>query len=417
MTAVVTQLGTYDPERSPGVAPDNTAERSRDFLPDNNKVRLDFVENIGGVEVYHVTAEDPYFAEMRRVNPYAYEYAMAEMAELEEQFAALEAMLEADQSPETIALAQKLMYGPEGSTMRAWKALHPTARALEPLQLPGQPSLPTGEFIDNAAYIRFAYSPDARGIRKRGVVTEAVLVDHARRHPKKQLVWWNLGAGAAIPAAKSLNEIHTVLPEKEVSVTAVDMDASILEYARVKAEQFGLTEDDIKMVVAHLIRDFIVPDADGGNRLVKKLGENPDMIDLLGVFEYFDKKTAARLLHEAYKVLAENGVVVFGNMLKSHPNLKVNRYAVDWPGIKPRSLEEIIEIVDEAELGEDVKPRIIVSDDGVYAVVVLEKPGAPESTNVVPLNGHRRRRFGRFGLNLFGHRHNGNGHGQLEEAA
>ena len=103
-----------------------------------------------------------------------------------------------------------------------------------------------------------------------------------------------------------------------------------------------------------------------------------DVADLLGITEYFDEKSATKLLTKAYELVRPGGVMIFGNMLDTHPTLLFNQRIVEWPGVIVRSLDDLVSIA-ETVAADGVAPKIYIPDDKIYGVVEIAKPAAPSS--------------------------------------
>ncbi len=412
MTVIDTApIYTDDPERFGGSTPDVLRNRQIYALPNSDQLRLDHVEQDpeSGEVVQYLSVEDPYFAKLREANPHAYEYARAEQAALQEQFAVAEEMLRANPGEDITAMAQDFIYN--GSpTMRAWRTLLKEAKALYPLQRPEKPVLPDGTFIDNFSYERFAYSLDAVGIRTRAVITRRIFAEHVRNSGKQDHVLVSLGAGAAVPVYETLEEVHQTMPKKRVEATAVDMSTDALAFAEQIGGDYDIGDNNVKTLEGHLVRELMK-----GNAIPEAIGKKADMVDLLGVFEYFPAKSAALLLNKAFEMVEDDGILVFGNMLITHPNLQVNQRGVGWPDVQPRTIEEITQIIKGAGI-DMAHVSIFIPEDGVYAVVRIEKPTrakieAPEAAKEGTLRSRITAPLARA-AHFFAHRHDPDDLGQ-----
>jgi cyclopropane fatty-acyl-phospholipid synthase-like methyltransferase len=130
-------------------------------------------------------------------------------------------------------------------------------------------------------------------------------------------------------------------------------------------------ENELRSYTTHeinLIRGLIASD-----NLVDQFGErSSDMVDALGIFEYFSKKDSTAFLRNAYRLVREDGVMVIANMLSDRPQMDFNKRAVGWPKLYPRSIDELAEIVVDAGI-DPQNARILIPDDGIYAVVEIKK--------------------------------------------
>jgi hypothetical protein len=342
-----------------------------------------------GELIQRLDVVDPFVAEIAASNPfYAEHYTLPEMREIQQQMDELEAYLRSDPSDEATKIGEAYIYD-DSPTMQSWRKGFPRAKALYPLRYPLKETLPDGTKVDRWAFERFAYSLDARGIRTRAVVMRHLITDYARHNlakGNKELELLSVACGAAVPVFEGLQQIKSELPGIRAHVTAVDLDVDALKFAHQIAPDYGLTEKDFETVVMNIKKGLMY-----GDTLAEKLPKKPDVVDMLGIFEYFDDESAAILLAKAHQLLGDEGMVVFGNMLNTHPQLQVNQRAVGWPIIKPRSISRIKKIVTMAnDLGANINPNNVsrfVTEDGVYAIVRIVKK--LEQRETPGSNGHR----------------------------
>lgn len=269
----------------------------------------------------------------------------------------------------------------EGSpAMYEWhSALIPTAEALVPMQRPDITKLPIrtemdkdgnvvdvrgGGPIDEVARSFFTDALDSIGLRTRA----KIMTEIARGYidAEEDTTWVSLACGAAIPVLEALKSIKN--DNHQVHLQLVDIDRGTLSFARQLALEEGLEEGrDFTPEVRNLVADMIISDSFTEGR-----EESAMMVDALGILEYFNDKRSATFLGNAYKLVKPGGALVFANMLSDRQELEFNRRGIGWPKIYPRSLEEIIEITDNADLPPE-NVTITVPEDGVYAVIEVKK--------------------------------------------
>lgn len=264
--------------------------------------------------------------------------------------------------------------------LRAWKQMMPSAMALYPLQRPEEKRLPNGASVDVFSRQLFRHSLDAIGIRTRAKIMETLMLEHVEASDEDEVKWVSLACGAAVPVLDAMQTINSNLPDKDIHITLVDINPEALDFAEGLAQRQGLVEgQDFTREESNLIRDMILTDD-----FVKRHGEESfDAVDMLGIFEYFDEKRSAAMLANAYKLLKPGGKLIIGNMLTTHPNIEFNQRAIGWPGIKPRSIDEVNEIINSAGITSE-NCEGFVPQDGVYLVVSIEKP-AVEPVTVLPV--------------------------------
>ena len=265
--------------------------------------------------------------------------------------------------------ASRWLYSSPG--MLEWRRdLVPSARALYPMQRPDRALLPSGRPLDAMAHAIFVCSTDGIGIRTRAAVMREVVAERALLAPApegERPVWVSLACGAAVPV---LDAAAAVPGDHHLHLVDVDTDA--LDFARLLADEQGLVEG-VDYTVHHrdLVRSVVARDD-----LVTELGAGrAAVVDALGIFEYFSDASCVRLLRNAHRLLAPGGVLVVANMLSDRPHLAMNQRGVGWPAIRPRSVEQVLDLVAAAGLPLE-RTTVHLPTDGVYAVVEIGTEGA-----------------------------------------
>lgn len=266
------------------------------------------------------------------------------------------------------------LYGPENPSLLEWAKSIKTAKALYPLQRPYSPRLPgettpggrllNGAEIDDNSRLFLLHGLDAIGIRSRAVIMAELVGKYY--NPDVSNNWVSLACGAAVPVLDALQEIGA---GEEVHLDLIDWDSDALAFADQLAKEQGMVRGDHYS----LRRDNLVRGLIASDRLVDELGEgSAQIVDMMGIFEYFDHQRAAQMLRNAYRLVDEGGVLIAANMLSSRPQLAFNQRGVGWPGIHPRSLEDIGAVVKDAGIPID-NVDIYIPSDGIYAVMELRK--------------------------------------------
>lgn len=254
--------------------------------------------------------------------------------------------------------------------LREWIESAPSAKALTPMYYPFETrlvgdALADGEFngaeIDENSHNFFLNGLDAIAIRTRARLLETIANNDLSGDAKK---WVSLACGAAIPVFNALGTRTS-----EIHLDLVDIDPEALAFAGKLAKKRELIEGE------HY--DLIESDLDSelmrGDQLLNRLGVGEtDLVDMMGIFEYFRPDTAALLLKRAYELVKPGGTIVIANMLSDRPQLDFNERGVGWPGIFPRSLKEIGEIIEDSGIT-STSVDVYIPQDGVYAVVEIKK--------------------------------------------
>jgi hypothetical protein len=251
-----------------------------------------------------------------------------------------------------------------------WRDLVPSAMALLPIQAPHTTHLPGAAGLELPADRDFfVHLYDAIGIRSRAAVM-AHLITEFTETSSGPGAWLSLACGAALPVLQAAAS----LPDS-VTVDLIDLDPMALEYAAGFAQALGLTAN-VRCTKADLLDltslIHCVPQAGGFT-----------VVEMMGFFEYLPDEpqqvgsltipSAGQFLSAALSLAGPDSLVVFGNMLTTHPQIDFTLKVVQWPYVQPRSLDDLADLL--AQVGVDPEDvTIYTPDDGVYAVVAIRTP-------------------------------------------
>lgn len=286
---------------------------------------------------------------------------------------------------------QKLIERIDG--LEHWLESVPRASALAPIYDPRLPLLENGNAISPELYQWLCNIDDAIGIRSRAAVLGQLIEQEVARHDwsERPMEWASLACGAAQPVLKTAEHIQRFTGGPAPNVTLVDFDTSALRLARSYADEYGVA-DSTKVVSRNLLAHHGI--ADHLDIVDEKEGGLPvasyDVVDAVGFFEYLKDEDspyvykgvvradrapragAVTFLKNAYELVRPGGVLLFGNMRDTHPQLQFTLNAVQWPHIRPRSIEQVRSVI--AAAGIDDPVTVHTPTDNVYAVYALHKP-------------------------------------------
>lgn len=227
--------------------------------------------------------------------------------------------------------------------LAAWRTrLVPSALALFVVQNPLEDRLPDGTKMDSDSRQWFIHANDAVGVRSRARVLEAL------REAK--------------------------LDGQQVYLTLVDKDPVALSWAETMAAQEGIVVGEQLTLLRRNLLHTLVRNED----LLLELGEHQaELVDALGIFEYFNDTDAVIFLQRALRLVKPGGAVIVSNMLTSSPQIDFVLRGIGWEDIYPRSLQQLQNI--HLAAGVPVENvTVVVPKDGVYAVMEIrvgdEKP-------------------------------------------
>lgn len=252
-----------------------------------------------------------------------------------------------------------------------WRDLVPSAMALLPMHAPHTSHFPLPVDAAVPSFGDYVTHPrDSIGIRSRAAVMADLLTERALAVGGG--AWLSLACGAALPVL----EVAATL-DATVTVDLVDLDPLALSYADGFAEALGLGEW-VRCTQADLLDLAGLPDAVPGEP------GGYDVVEMMGFFEYLPDSprevgtmtipSAGQFLTAAMSLAVPGGLVVFGNMLTTHPQIDFILKVVQWPYVRPRSLDELAELVASAGV-DSSQATFYTPDDGVYAIVAIQVPG------------------------------------------
>ncbi len=232
--------------------------------------------------------------------------------------------------------ARPLIYMAPG--IRSWATYMPSGFATHPVHKPEAKRLHNGKKIDYITKQLFRHSVDAIGLRSRAYAMSWQIAEAAKELPR-ELKWLSLACGSGQP---TYDVIQTLLNEHTVKLTLADLDPDMLDFAKENAKTNNLGDTLIT------IQQCDVGDTAAVDALVPS--QSLHIIDVMGLFEYLPATLASRLLGQLYGGLAPNGILVFTNMLPSHPQLALHKRGLGWPGVIPRKTAEVAKIIEKARI-------------------------------------------------------------------
>lgn len=278
----------------------------------------------------------------------------------------------------------------------AWLDTVPRAEALDPIYNPGKGRLPNGSALGAEAQQWFKNIFDGIGIRSRASVMKEIIRGEISRR-SGEMRWVSLASGAAQPVFESMQEIADNGGEVP-RTTLLDVDGVALRHARERADRLGFGEN-ITTVRANILRreGLTIPEEESRwafhNRVLSRMrggltNKSFGMVDAVGILEYLKEddwnytyngviKTrkkmagAVTFLRNAYDLVEPGGVLLVGNMRDSHPQLGFTMNVIQWPHIQPRSIENMVSIINKAGLDGEVD--IYCPSDNVYAIYAIRR--------------------------------------------
>lgn len=233
--------------------------------------------------------------------------------------------------------------------------------------------------IDPASRRIWQGSRDGAGVRTRALCAMGEVETYLlERGLDKPLVIASLACGAASPVYQLIAQLQSLnMPVGKAYL--VDNDPMALATAHhlgkarvpegvldVRLESLIRKNREARKVEARDLTEFIEP-------------KSVDVVDLLGLFEYFPQELAIDALRQVQKIMKPGGIIVLGNMIDDRPQQTFFTDVSMWPPLHQRSLRTLFEIAEAAGFDAKNQARILLPPQGVYAVMSLkmDQPNEP----------------------------------------
>lgn len=258
-------------------------------------------------------------------------------------------------------VARKILYSLP--SFSAWAELMPGSLALEPVHHPEQRKLPTGKKLGPITRRLFRHGMDPVGVRTRTLMGGWLARQYVKASDDaRELRWLSLAGGTAAPSMLMVEASRA--DKTKLNYANIDLDDTAIGIARKITAFENLDPTRTRLLTGDIFSRHLLEEATG-----KKPA---DIIDMMGIFEYFDSQKSAKLLSLALEFLKPGGIIIAGNMRSDHPQLNLHKRGVGWPDVIPRSVNEIIAICRQAGIRQ-AEIDIYQPTDGVYSVFRIKK--------------------------------------------
>ncbi|MGH7238343.1 MAG: hypothetical protein ACREGF_07450, partial [Candidatus Saccharimonadales bacterium] len=227
--------------------------------------------------------------------------------------------------------------------------------------------------LDDTARRWLINGTDARAIRNRGTVLAELVKGFIedKNCPDLRPKWMSVACGTALPSMKAA--IHAgITPD----LALVDISQTAMAATEELAAEIGYTGS----ITKHFKNIFKSKDMAELRDFLGSNGDRPQIIDLMGIFEYVGKHIRANpvnFLRANYDMLRPGGQLIFGQMRDDRPCQDFTMGVIGWPFIVMRSPKQVLEIVDKAGIP-TISAKLYLPEDGVYTICSIQKPDGHE---------------------------------------
>lgn len=252
-------------------------------------------------------------------------------------------------------IIRRIVYLPPA--LKSWAAYMPGGFATFHVHNPDRTHLQNGKKIDYLTRNLFRHSSDAIGLRSRAYAMSWFVHLHFNHH--KHIRWLSVACGTGQPTFDAAR-----LFDSGKTFYLADINTDALDFARQLAGEYGI--DDAQVMTVQL-------DLTDKKKVGQLLNEAaPHITDAMGLFEYLSEPDAVKLLENIREHMPADGVLVFTNMHADHPQLQVHKRGLGWPGVIPRTTDEVLALIKKAGFASN-QITVLLPDDNVYAVYGLTK--------------------------------------------
>ncbi len=185
------------------------------------------------------------------------------------------------------------------------------------------------------------------------------LKDAFLRQEKVRLL--SIAAGSARAVIEAVAETGNA-KNKNLSLVFLDKDRTALEYSTILVKKFGI-ECPVEWTDVTL-----------GTYLKNSKGVNTfDIVEMVGLLDYFDNERAVEIFNRIYDVLNPAGKYITGNIIAHAEKPLLTRFA-GWNVIY-REPEEFLSLLTRSHFGKHTI-LVYVEPHRIHAISVAEKPDA-----------------------------------------
>ncbi len=198
---------------------------------------------------------------------------------------------------------------------------------------------------------------NAKAVRNRLRLVEQELELILSSFDKQEVHLMSLGSGSARAIIETLQRVNG---NGKYNTTFVDRSKSALRYSQALAQENGVASSITW--VQGMLEEFV------------KNGRShpPDVVEMVGIMDYFDDATAKAVIGEIYKLLNPGGILITCNIRKNSEEKFLTK-VLEWPMVyrEPNDLAEIMELSGFRDY------KIIYEPLGIHGLVIAKKPINP----------------------------------------
>ncbi|MDP3764559.1 MAG: hypothetical protein Q8Q95_02975 [bacterium] len=236
-----------------------------------------------------------------------------------------------------------------------------THRALEVLYNHGRTNASNGLFQKIAHLVWFGVLNNSLAVRNRLKLTKkeiSLAIDAVNKiNDNRPINILSIASGSARAVIEVLQALN--LPARPISVKFLDKNPAAADYSKSLAGDL-LQKYDLSWII----------DTAGNFYKHYRNGENPDIIEMVGLLDYFNQTKTIVLLSFIYEYLRTGGIFVTANIIHNREQKFISR-VVGWPMIY-RTPQDLIDMALAAGF-EPKNTKVICEPLKIHAVLIAKK--------------------------------------------
>lgn len=197
---------------------------------------------------------------------------------------------------------------------------------------------------------------NAKAVRNRLRLVKQELERAILSLDKDEIHIMSLGSGSARAIIEVLAEMKNQNDGKKYTATLVDKSRSALEYGKILAKEKGVSES--LTPVKGMLEEFV------------RNGQDypPDIVEMVGILDYFDDDIAIEVVSEIYKLLPPGGILITCNVCDNSERMFLT-HVLRWPMVY-RGQRELCEILTRAGF---THPQVAFEPLGIHRLAIGRK--------------------------------------------
>ncbi|HEY4503988.1 MAG TPA: class I SAM-dependent methyltransferase family protein [Candidatus Paceibacterota bacterium] len=167
----------------------------------------------------------------------------------------------------------------------------------------------------------------------------------------------SIAGGSSRSIIYAINDLKNCGVNHQINIVTIDKDKSALEVGMGVAKEYGL-QNNFEWI-------------NGNARDIEQLlpQKKFDIIEIVGLLDYFESDRLIRLLNLSYRIMNEKGFLIIANVIPNNEYKFVQK--TGWPKMYYRKPEELLELLRVS--GFKYKNDIIIEPLNVHCIAIAQK--------------------------------------------